>query len=121
VRTEDSSASPLPEVIPGMKEVSDLIQSYTYPLFRHDENGRPTLFASCVFLYVDESFYLVTARHALKGFTAVRCRDRGLCTLWWAANGGPIFPAKRAAPQLGLNIRPVARIGRGQAGSGRVV
>ena len=58
------------EKIPGMKEVSDLIQSYTYPLFRYDDNGRPTLFASCVFLQVDESVYLVTARHALKAVTA---------------------------------------------------
>jgi hypothetical protein len=30
------------ETIPGMKEVSDLIQ-YTYPLFRYDDNGSPTL------------------------------------------------------------------------------
>jgi hypothetical protein len=62
--------------IPGMKEVSDLIQSYTYPLFRYDDNGRPTLFASCIFLQVDESVYLVTARHALKGFTT-RLLTRG--------------------------------------------
>lgn len=55
------------ETIPGMKEVSDLIQSYTYPLFRYDDFGRPTLFASCVFLQVDKLVYLVTARHALKG------------------------------------------------------
>jgi hypothetical protein len=57
------------ETIPGMREVSDFIQSYTYPLFRYDNNGRPTLFASCVFLQVDEVVYLVTARHALKGLT----------------------------------------------------
>lgn len=60
---------PLPDAIPGMKEVSDFMQSYTYPLFRYDDNGRPTLFASCVFLQLDESAYLVTARHALKGVT----------------------------------------------------
>lgn len=70
MRTKDISESQLREAIPGMEEVSDLIQSYTYPLFRYDEHGRPTLFASCVFLEVDESFYLVTARHALNGFTA---------------------------------------------------
>jgi hypothetical protein len=57
------------ETIPGMKEVSDLIQSYTYPLFRYDDNGRPTLFATCIFLEVDEAVYLVTARHALSGVT----------------------------------------------------
>ena len=44
MRTKDISERPLPEVILGMKEVSNLIQSYTYPLFRYDENGRPTLF-----------------------------------------------------------------------------
>lgn len=54
------------ESISGMKEVSDLIQLHTYPLFRDDDNRRPTLFASCVFVYVDEFVYLVTARHALK-------------------------------------------------------
>jgi hypothetical protein len=64
------------ERISGMKEVSDLIQSYTYPLFRYDDNGRPTLFASCVFLQVDEAVYLVTAWHALKDVTT-RLMTRG--------------------------------------------
>jgi hypothetical protein len=67
-----------PEKIPGMKEVSDLIQSYTYPLFCYKEHGHPMLFASCVFLQVDEIVYLVTARHALKGFTTgLLTRGRG--------------------------------------------
>jgi hypothetical protein len=57
------------ETIPGMKEVSDLIQSYTYPLFRYDDRGCPALFASCVFLQVDNFVYLVTARHALQEIT----------------------------------------------------
>lgn len=56
--------------IPGMKEVSDQIQAYTYPLFHYDNDGRLALFASCVFLQVDESVYLVSAKHAPKGATS---------------------------------------------------
>lgn len=55
------------ETIAGMAEVSDLIRSYTYPSIRCDANRRPTLFASCVFLQVDELVNLVTAGLALKG------------------------------------------------------
>lgn len=69
------------ETIPGMKALSDLIQSYTYPLFRYDGCGCPTLFASCVFLQVDEFVYLVTARHALKGVTT-GLLTRGRSTLF---------------------------------------
>jgi hypothetical protein len=66
VRTVDVSERQLREAIPGMKEVSDLIQSYTYPLFRYDGNGRPTLFASCIFLEVDEYVFSTRIEHVIE-------------------------------------------------------
>jgi len=60
------------ETIPGMKEVSDVIRSYTYPLLQPDGNGRPAVFASCIFLQVDESAYLVTV-----GFIRAHVRFKG--------------------------------------------
>lgn len=53
-----------------MRDVSETIQSFTYPLLRFDHKGRPDLFASCVFLDVDGSVYLVTAAHALDGLSS---------------------------------------------------
>src|ERR1700730_16960430 len=63
--------------IPGMGEMSKTIQSYTYPLLRFDHKGRPDLLASCLFLEVDASVYLVTAAHALGGvFAGLMTRGR---------------------------------------------
>lgn len=59
-----------------MKELSDFIQAHTYPLLRYDDDERPFLFASCV-LQIDDSIYLVTAGHALKGVsTGLMTRGR---------------------------------------------
>jgi hypothetical protein len=63
--------------IGGMRDVSETIQSFTYPLLHFDQKGRPDLFASCVFLEVDGSVYLVTAAHALDGLsTGLMTRGR---------------------------------------------
>jgi hypothetical protein len=57
------------EAIVGMKEVSATIQKYTYPLLAFDDRRRPDLFASCVFIEVSGSVFLVTARHAVFGIS----------------------------------------------------
>lgn len=49
-------------------KVSQTIQVYTYPLLRVDANMLPELIASCLFLEVGKSIYLVTAAHALKDY-----------------------------------------------------
>ncbi|MBI3545137.1 MAG: hypothetical protein HY081_00875 [Gammaproteobacteria bacterium] len=54
----------------GIVEASKIIQTYTYPLLRRDENSLPDIFASCVFLEVNKSIYLVTAAHAIRGNTS---------------------------------------------------
>lgn len=50
------------ERIQGMKEVSDLIQAHTYPPLRYGDDARPIVFASCVFLQVDDSILHFGAR-----------------------------------------------------------
>lgn len=51
----------------GITEASKIIQTYTYPLLRVDENSLPDIVASCVFLEVNKSIYLVTAAHVIRG------------------------------------------------------
>ena len=53
---------------------SRTIQAYTYPLLWVDEQARPYVVASCVFLDVSGMIYLVTAAHAIRG------HSRGLLT-----------------------------------------
>jgi len=50
----------------GIAAASTLIQKFTYPLLRLDEKKLPVVFASCVFLRVEDKVYLVTAAHALR-------------------------------------------------------
>lgn len=62
-------------------KVSQTIQAYTYPLLRVDANMLPELIASCLFLEVGKSIYLVTAAHALKDYGSgllTRGNGRGL-------------------------------------------
>ncbi|MEJ1384470.1 MAG: hypothetical protein RPV21_08855 [Candidatus Sedimenticola sp. (ex Thyasira tokunagai)] len=54
----------------GIAEASKLIQAYTYPLFRVGKNSLPDIFASCVFLEMNKSIYLVSAAHAIRGNTS---------------------------------------------------
>ena len=49
----------------SLGELHPYFSKYTYPLFSKTEKGTPDLFASCVFLDIDDSPYLVTAAHAL--------------------------------------------------------
>ncbi len=51
----------------GIKQVSEVIQSYTYPLLRGGRGNHPEIFASCVFLEWNNEFFLATASHALRG------------------------------------------------------
>ena len=51
----------------GIAKASQTIQSYTYPLLRVGDNALPEVFASCVFLEIAGSVYLVTAAHAIRG------------------------------------------------------
>ncbi len=55
------------EFLNGIKEASKKIESYTYPLLRVDGNALPDVIASCLFLKVEGSYYLITAAHALRG------------------------------------------------------
>jgi len=48
-----------------MRECSELIQSYTYPLLV-DVNGVPDLIASCFFLELSGHVFMVTASHVLR-------------------------------------------------------
>lgn len=69
---QDRATELTPDIVPiaGMRDVSATIQSFTYPLLHFDRRGRPELFASCVFLEVDGTPYLVTAAHALDGLSS---------------------------------------------------
>lgn len=51
-------------------EASKKIQAYTYPLLRLNDNSLPDIIASCIFLEVNNSIYLVTAAHAIRGNTS---------------------------------------------------
>ena len=51
----------------GVTKASESIQAYTYPLLRVDENVFPDLVASCVFIEISGSVYLITAAHAIRG------------------------------------------------------
>ncbi len=46
-------------------ELHPIVSEYSYPLFAADNQDRPDLFASCVFIEINNIPYLVTAAHAL--------------------------------------------------------
>lgn len=54
----------------AINKASKNIEAYTYPLLQLDDHGLPDIIASCLFLDVEGTFYLVTAAHALKGIQA---------------------------------------------------
>ena len=48
-----------------LAELHPIVSKYSYPLFAADGQDRPDLFASCVFIEINNIPYLVTAAHAL--------------------------------------------------------
>jgi hypothetical protein len=46
---------------------SKIIETYTYPLIRVDERALPDVIASCTFIEVGNSYFLITAAHAVRG------------------------------------------------------
>lgn len=73
-------------------KASQTIQRYTYPLLRADAQGLPDVFASGVFLGVDDHVYLVTAAHALRG-TTTGLLTRGRSHLFQIAGRGTVSRA----------------------------
>lgn len=62
----------------SMYKASKRIEAYTYPLIRVDNKALPDVIASCTFIEVSNSYYLITAAHAVRdNVTGLLTRGNG--------------------------------------------
>ncbi len=53
----------------AIEKTSNTARTLTYPLFAFDQRGQPELYATCIFIELDGSAYLITAAHAYREIT----------------------------------------------------